>query len=157
MKARSLDRFRLANARRLREQATDPERILWHHLERIPIYGTHFRRQAPIDRYVVDFASHKAGLIIELDGEQHGFDQNRPHDTRRTAFLESQGYRVIRFWNHELRSNLEGVLDTIYATLYGDLNTAPTRFERRRLHGMEQGPLVSAQLPIPPFDEHEER
>ncbi|MDQ0391626.1 endonuclease domain-containing protein [Labrys monachus] len=143
MKGDALSRFRLANAKRLRANTTPPEQILWRHLERIPLHGTHFRRQAPIDRYVVDFVSHNAGLIIELDGDQHGSSLARSHDARRAAFLEGQGYRVLRFWNDDVRSNLEGVLDTIYAALYGDLHAAPTRFERRRLHRIPSDPVDS--------------
>jgi very-short-patch-repair endonuclease len=140
MKGSPLSRFRLANANRLRHDRTHYERLLWRHLKRIPLHGTHFRQQASIDRYVVDFVGHFAGLIVELDGDQHGFDKARAHDARRTAFLASQGYRVVRFWNTELHSNLEGILDTIYAALYGGLHAAPTLFERRRIHEISPSP-----------------
>jgi very-short-patch-repair endonuclease len=66
-----MDRFRRANARRLRSSSTDAERKIWRHLWRIPIDGSHFRRQVPIGPYFADFACHQIGLVIELDGSQH--------------------------------------------------------------------------------------
>jgi len=104
-----MTRFKIANARRLRKDATDAEAKLWHHLWRIPIEGTHFRRQVPIGPSFADFACHQIGLIIELDGAQHAEDAARRHDERRTEFLTSQGYHVIRFWNHEVMRELEPV------------------------------------------------
>ena len=95
-KPSKLDRFKIAS-RRLRAGSTDAEAKLWKHLWRIPIEGTHFRRQVPIGRYFADFACHQIGLIIELDGSQHQADAARRYDAERTAFLESQGYHVARF------------------------------------------------------------
>jgi len=115
----SLDRFKKMNARRLRNNATDAERKLWYHLERIPLHGTHFRRQVPIGPYFADFACHPLGLIIELDGAQHAEDDTRRYDERRTYFLESQGYKVLRFWNHEVMQELDAVLDTIFTVVNG--------------------------------------
>jgi len=74
-----------------------------------------FRRQVPIGRYFADFACHQIGLIIELDGSQHGEDAARRYDAERTAYLESQGYHVVRFWNAEVMDEIEAVLDTIFA------------------------------------------
>ncbi|TCR91321.1 DUF559 domain-containing protein [Rhizobium sp. BK376] len=110
-----LDRFKIANSRRLRAGATDAEAKLWSHLPRIPIDGTHFRRQVPIGRYFADFACHQIGLIIELDGSQHAEDATRRYDAERTAFLGAQGYQVLRFWNAEVSQEIEAVLDTIFA------------------------------------------
>ncbi|KKX28436.1 endonuclease domain-containing protein [Rhizobium sp. LC145] len=107
--------FKVANARRLRNGSTDAEAKLWRNLYRIPMEGTHFRRQVPIGRYFVDFACHQIGLVIELDGGQHAEDAAVLYDNERTAFLENQGYQVIRFWNHEVTSELDAVLDTIFA------------------------------------------
>ncbi|PYB77283.1 endonuclease domain-containing protein [Rhizobium wuzhouense] len=112
-----MERFRRANARRLRSTSTDAERKLWRHLWRIPIDGSHFRRQVPIGPYFADFACHQIGLIIELDGSQHGTDVGLVRDAARTAFLEAQGYKVMRFWNVEVLTELEAVLDTIYAAV----------------------------------------
>lgn len=114
-KPSKLDRFKIANSRRLRADATDAEAKLWKHLWRIPIKGTHFRRQVPIGRYFADFACHQIGLIIELDGSQHAEDAARRYDAERTAFLESEGYQVVRFWNAEVMDEIEAVLDTIFA------------------------------------------
>jgi very-short-patch-repair endonuclease len=92
-------------------------------LKAVPIYGSHFRRQAPIGPYVVDFACLRAKLVIELDGGHHSRDDVASRDEIRTQWLQRQGYRVIRFWNAELNDNLAGVLDTVYAALYGSLHS----------------------------------
>ena len=102
---------------------TPAERRLWWHLDRIPVEETHFRRQAPVGPYVVDFVCHRARLIIEVDGSQHGFDQNRRSDEVRTEWLEAEGSRVMRFWNHEVLGGIDVVLDTIYAALYMPVST----------------------------------
>ena len=114
-KPAKLQRFKVANARRLRNTATDAEAELWRHLWKIPIEGTHFRRQVPIGRYFADFACHQIGLIIELDGSQHAQETARRYDAERTAYLEASGYHVVRFWNAEVLDELEAVLDTIFA------------------------------------------
>lgn len=99
-------------ARRLRREATVFEPKLWFALrERLP--GFRFRRQVPLGPYIADFASHRARLIIELDGEGHAFRIEA--DAARTRFLEGEGYRVLRFWNMEVVENLGGVVDTITA------------------------------------------
>ena len=108
-------------SRSLRRRLTGAEKLLWRHLGRVPVEQTHFRRQAAIGPYVVDFACHQARLVVEVDGAQHGFEPNRRRDAARTRWLESQGYRVLRFWNHEVIGGIDVVLDTIYAALY----TAP--------------------------------
>jgi len=98
-------------ARQLRKQLTDAESKLWHRIRRTQVDGLRFRRQSPIGPYVVDFVCIEHRLIIEVDGAQHSFQA--AEDARRTAWLESQGYCVIRFWNNEVNDNIEGVLDTI--------------------------------------------
>src|SRR4051812_26500054 len=108
-----------SRSRALRRNVTEPEKALWRALKRIPVYGTHFRRQVPIGPYVADFACLKARLLIELDGGHHAQDDVAVKDESRTRWLEKEGYRVVRFWNAELTGNLNGVLDTIYAALYG--------------------------------------
>jgi very-short-patch-repair endonuclease len=114
-KPSKLDRFKIANSRRLRKGATEAEARLWRHLERIPLEGTHFRRQVPIGPYFADFACHQMGLIIELDGSQHASQAGVQHDEKRTAFLQKQGYQVLRFWNSDVFDELDAVLDTIFA------------------------------------------
>jgi very-short-patch-repair endonuclease len=107
-----------SRARTLRKQMTEPERRLWWHLRhRLPTNGTHFRRQVPIDFFVVDFCCLKARLVIEVDGNQHGFDDNRHRDAARTCALEASGYRVLRSTNCEVMTSIDVVLDTIFAAL----------------------------------------
>ena len=113
----SMERFKRANARRLRTTMTDAELRLWRHLWRIPIEGTHVRRQVPIGRYFADFACHQIGLVIELDGSQHAEEASRRYDADRTAYLNAAGYRVLRFWNHDVLTDLDAVLDTIFAAV----------------------------------------
>src|SRR5215510_11350561 len=115
--AKPITEFRRQTAHRLRVSATQPEQKLWRALKRVPTFGSHFRRQAPIGRYVVDFACMRAKLVVELDGGHHSDDKVAAKDAMRTRWLEGQGYKVLRFWNAELNSNLDGVLDTIHAAL----------------------------------------
>jgi len=114
-KPSKLDRFKIVNSRRLRGGSTAAEAKLWKHLWRIPIEGTHFRRQVPIRRYFADFTCHQIGLIIELDGSQHADEAARRYDAERTSYLENEGYHVVRFWNAEVMDEIEAVLDTIFA------------------------------------------
>ena len=104
---------------------TDAEKKLWWHLRRLPLENGHFRRQATIGRYFADFASHRHKLIIEVDGSGHGEAQQVSADAERTAFLNSRGYRVLRFWNNEVLNEIEGVMSAIYAALYDPADTAP--------------------------------
>ena len=108
-------------ARRMRADPTDAEKKLWRHLRhRLDTSGTHFRRQVVIAGRIVDFASHAAKLIIELDGGQH--DVQARADAARTRLLEAHGYRVIRFWNNDVLTNIDGVLEQIRFVL----TTTPT-------------------------------
>src|SRR4029453_8444391 len=111
--------IRRAAAKKLRANTTPHERILWRALKELPIEGTHFRRQAPIGRYVVDFFCPAKRLIIELDGGHHNDDATAARDSERQAWLEREGYRVIRFWNSDVTGDLDAVLERIYLELYG--------------------------------------
>lgn len=105
-------------ARKMRRGMTDPERKLWRALRaRLPLTGTHFRRQVPLGPYIADFCSFGANLVTEVDGDQHGCDRDRAYDARRTAYLESLGYRVLRFSNRDVMVGTNVVLDTIFAAL----------------------------------------
>ncbi|HVM85325.1 MAG TPA: endonuclease domain-containing protein [Candidatus Binatia bacterium] len=106
---------RVSRARRLRRQSTDAELALWKHLRGRRFEGWKFRRQVPMGRYIVDFFCLEAGLVIEVDGGQH--DRDRRKDEIRTAYIASHGYRVIRFWNNDVLSNIEGVLEQVLSTL----------------------------------------
>jgi very-short-patch-repair endonuclease len=103
-------------AREMRAAPTDAERKLWWHLRyRLAVEGTHFRRQVRLGRYIVDFASHKKRLVVELDGGQHA--EQVAADARRTKFLQSEGYRVLRYWNNDVLTNIDGVLEDIVSAL----------------------------------------
>ena len=98
-------------ARALRRNMTDAERSLWQILRSAQIDGHRSRRQVPFGRYIADFVCHDARLIIELDGGQH--EEAPPQEAERSRFLQHQGYRILRFWNNEVLSNLDGVHATI--------------------------------------------
>jgi very-short-patch-repair endonuclease len=99
-------------ARDLRNAATDAERALWQELRRGKFPGARFRRQVPIGPYIADFACLKNRLVIELDGSQHV--ERATYDEARTEFLRSQRFRVLRFWNGQLFSEREAVIETIF-------------------------------------------
>ena len=105
----------VARARKLRRNSTDLERQLWHRIRDKQIDEFRFRRQRPIGKYIVDFVCLDAMLIVELDGGQHA--EVAAYDLVRTAFLESLGYRVLRFWNNEVIENMDGVLQRLHETL----------------------------------------
>jgi very-short-patch-repair endonuclease len=107
----------LEAARSLRKNMTDAEQLLWRCLRRKQLGGFRFRRQHPIDRFVLDFYCCEAKLAIELDGGQHNEPGARLRDHERTTILHRYGIRVVRFWNSEVLDNPEGVLQKIYSTL----------------------------------------
>ena len=102
-------------ARRLRNASTDAERRLWHFLRRQQLAGHKFRRQYPLAGYIVDFVCVPARLVVELDGGQH-LDA-LAYDERRTAILEREGYRVLRFWNDDVLLHAEDVLAEVFRVL----------------------------------------
>src|SRR5690348_5083282 len=123
-------------ARSSRRGQTDAERRLWFALRSRRLAGYKFRRQHPINGYVADFACTKYRLIIESDGGQHA---ENLRDARRTAILEGQGWRVLRFWNNEILSNTTGVIETILNELEkleapspGSLRSPPSPAMRER-------------------------
>jgi len=90
----------------LRRDATEAEKKLWQHLRQPPFKQHHFRRQATIGPYFADFASHQLRIVIEVDGGQHA---DNVADDRRTAYLASEGYRVLRFWNNDVLANVSAI------------------------------------------------
>jgi very-short-patch-repair endonuclease len=104
----------LANAQRLRREMTDAERKLWSALRNRQVEGAKFRRQQPIGPFIADFVCQEHRLIVEADGGQHS---GSIADDRRTGFLEGKGYRVLRFWNNDILSNFDGVVQVIAAAL----------------------------------------
>jgi len=104
-------------ARELRQQHTNAERALWMKLRNRELEGVKFRRQQPIGPYIVDFVSLQRRLIIEIDGGQHNEEREKERDEERTMSLEERGYRIMRFWNNEVMTNPEGVLERIREAL----------------------------------------
>lgn len=109
------DKLTQARARRLRNQSTDAERLLWRHLRRRQLNGFRFRRQVPIGEYVADFACLDAKLVIELDGGQHQEQVSR--DAYRDSRINDSGYRVVRFWNNQVFEETTAVLEVILREL----------------------------------------
>jgi very-short-patch-repair endonuclease len=111
-------------ARAMRAEPTVAERKLWWHLRhRLALPTSHFRRQVHLGRYIVDFASHSLKIVIEIDGGQHATQHKQ--DAMRTKFLESEGYRVLRFWNNEVLGNIDGVLEVIQSACLTTPTPAP--------------------------------
>ncbi len=104
-------------SRILRGSETIPEQLLWSWLRNRQLNGVKFRRQQQIGPYVVDFVSFERKFIIELDGGQHATASDRDKDAIRTSWLESQGFRVLRFWNNGVMSNMDGVVTHIREAL----------------------------------------
>src|SRR6266513_1882889 len=107
----------MASVRYLRKNATDCERILWRHLRNRRFADYKFRRQYPIDRYILDFYCPSAKFAIELDGSGHDSSASVKRDRVREKFLTEQGIAVVRFWNHQVREELDSVLETIWLAL----------------------------------------
>jgi very-short-patch-repair endonuclease len=127
-----------SRARSLRRNSTDAERIIWSALRAHRMHGASFRRQTPIGPDIVDFVCHDAQIIIEIDGGQHFEPEHIKRDARRDGFLSSKGYRVLRFNNHDVMTNRQGVLQTIAAAL---VHTPSPPLPRKR--GREQTELVA--------------
>jgi very-short-patch-repair endonuclease len=105
----------------MRADPTEAEqKLLWHLRYRLGLEGSHFRRQVRFGHYIADFVSHGAKLVIEVDGGQH--DEQSSADAERSKFIEAQGYRVVRFWNNDVLSNIDGVLEEIRRAI----TTTPT-------------------------------
>ena len=116
-------------ARNLRKYSTDTEQHLWRHLRNRQIEGFKFRRQQPVGGYVVDFVNLEKKVVVELDGGQHALD---PGDKIRDEWLRAEGYKVLRFWDNQVFSNLEGVLENIRnALLTPHPRPSPPRGEGR--------------------------
>lgn len=108
------DKQQRNRARALRKNPTGAEQRLWQAL-RAKQLGVKFRRQAPVGPYIVDFLSHEAMLVIEVDGGQHA--QARECDAKRTGFIEEKGFRVLRFWSNEVLENIRGVLTVVHEAI----------------------------------------
>jgi very-short-patch-repair endonuclease len=106
-------------AKAMRQSMTATEFRLWHRLRKPGIEGCRFRRQSPVGPYIVDFFCPQKKLIVEVDGDQHGFHVVEQADAKRTEWLRQNGYIVIRFWNRDVMSNIEGVCEAIWVASQG--------------------------------------
>jgi len=102
-------------AREMRHAPTEAERVLWQHLRNRRLRGYKFRRQHPVERFIVDFYCSEAGLVLEVDGPIHQYTPEE--DAIRQEFLEAHGLRVLRFRNGEVLGSIGSVLDAIIAAL----------------------------------------
>ena len=129
-----------ANARALRRDSTDAERILWSELRAGRLNGASFRRQVPIENYIADFICHAAKLVIELDGGQHFSDEGERADARRSVAIEARGFKVLRFSNLDVMNNRGGVLETIATTVAERAPTPalPRKREREQTVSVEK-------------------
>ncbi|WOE42391.1 endonuclease domain-containing protein [Acinetobacter chinensis] len=109
-----LDSQLLIFAKFMRHTATDAESLMWQFLRNKRFMNLKFRRQHVIAPYIVDFFCHELGLVIELDGGQHGADDSIEYDAERTQFLEALGLMVVRYWNHEVLGRTDVVLEHLW-------------------------------------------
>ena len=100
-------------ARNLRKNKTKEENILWQLLRNRQFMGLKFKRQFPIGNYIVDFVCEEKKLVIEIDGGQHNIPNNIKADEARTNYINSKGYKVLRFWNNDINHNIKGVYETL--------------------------------------------
>ena len=114
-----------ARARNLRGNMTDAEARLWHALRRDQLNGLHFRRQHPVGPFTLDFYCPSLRLAVEVDGGQHA-EQVKQADDRRTRWLGEKGVVVVRYWNNDVLSNLEGVLSDLLAKVESLAQAAAT-------------------------------
>ena len=114
-------------AKSMRHAATDAENLLWQLLRAKRFMNLKFRRQQVIEPYNVDFYCHEIGLVIELDGGQHGTDDAVEYDAERTKFLEALGLTVVRYWNHDVFGRTDVVLEHLWSVCTELKNTSPLR------------------------------
>ena len=138
-------------ARILRREMTEAEKRLWQMLRLRQTEGHRFRRQVPIGRFIADFVCHAARLIVEIDGGQH--DLSSEQEASRTRFLESEGYRVLRFWNNEVLDNPEGVHSVIAQNLHQATPTQTLPLQGGGQEGFRQhGAIYVTNLGITTID-----
>jgi len=110
---KKINRKTIGNARRLRRDMTPAERTLWRVLRNRNLEGYKFRRQHPIEKYIVDFYCAEASLVIEIDGDIHSNPEKSKQDKIRSEYLEGKGYRVLRYTNEEVLERLEDVVEML--------------------------------------------
>jgi very-short-patch-repair endonuclease len=111
------DESKIEIARKLRGESTVAEKLLWKQLKNRQLHGFKFVRQEPIGPYFADFVCREMKLVVEIDGDTHSTGEEVAHDARRTTYLEQRGYRVIRFWNIEVKEGMDGVLAALIRAL----------------------------------------
>jgi very-short-patch-repair endonuclease len=126
----------LVRAKRMRSEPTDAERALWQLLRAKRFSGYKFKRQVPIDRYIVDFICFNHRLIIEADGSQHA---ENTYDEARDSYLSQQNFRMLRFWNNDILTNAEGVSEAIWAALQDETSTPSPQPLSRKGRGALEG------------------
>lgn len=112
-------------AKSMRHESTDAEHLMWQILRAKGFMNLKFRRQHVIKPYIVDFYCHEIGLVIELDGNQHGTDETKEYDAERTQFLEALGLTVVRYWNHDVLGRMDVVLEDLWDICFEMKNTSP--------------------------------
>ncbi|WP_312417123.1 endonuclease domain-containing protein [Comamonas sp.] len=108
---------KVQQARALRQSPTTAEQLLWRHLRNRQLAGAKFRRQHPLGPYILDFVCLEHGLVVEVDGGQHADPQAQAYDQQRSAWLQQQGLRVLRFWNHDVLQQTNEVLAQLLQAL----------------------------------------
>jgi methylmalonyl-CoA mutase cobalamin-binding domain/chain len=141
-----------ARVRELRQNATNPEKLMWSILRNRAVHDAKFRRQHPVAGFILDFYCHEAKLGIELDGSQHNEDEQIKYDKERTNILEGEGIRVIRFWNSDVLNKTEEVLNVIWDVLDENLsslipNPSPERGREKSRHEVAVYTLNNTLLP----------
>ena len=101
-------------AKSMRHTATDAENLMWQILRAKRFMNLKFRRQHVIKPYIVDFYCHEIGFVVELDGSQHALPEHQIYDAKRTEFLDALGLTVVRYWNHDVLSRMDVVLEDLW-------------------------------------------
>ena len=121
--------------RDLRQNATDAENLLWRLLRDRQLNGAKFRRQHPVGPFILDFYCDEFKLAIELDGGGHAEEKQKLYDEQRTMVLEGEGIRVLRFWNNDVLTKTEAVLEVIWNSLTPTLSHRARENELKELEG----------------------
>jgi very-short-patch-repair endonuclease len=133
-------------AKRGRKKSTDAERKLWSILRSHRLQGWKLKRQEQLGDYIVDFVCFRARLIVEADGSQHAENEA---DVERTAWLEGERFRVIRFWNNDILLNPDGVATAILAALDDPSPTPPRQQAAKASYTLPQGERMAARISSP--------
>lgn len=128
-------------AKIMRTNATEAEHLMWQLLRNKCFMNLKFRRQHVIKPYIVDFYYHEIGLVIELDGSQHNTEDGKEYDAERTKFLEALGLKFVRYWNHDVLSQTDVVLEHLWSICTELKSTSPLRSSAAHLLEGEGTPV----------------